>query len=190
MTTETRVNPAEAGAATELAGLAGEFTSVDAVIQAARTVRAAGYTVWDVHSPFPIHGIDPVIGIRPTMLPWLVLGGGLAGLAGGLALQVLTNAIDYPFFASGKPLVSMPTNIPVAFETTILCAALTAVFGMLLLNRLPHLSSPLFKLARFRRVTNDRFFIVIDAADPRFDAESSSRLLQDAGAVAVERIED
>lgn len=174
----------------QLVGLLAEFTDVDAVVNAARKVRRAGYLRWDVHSPFPIHGIDYAMGIRPTRLPWLVLAGGLFGLAAGLALQWYTNAWDYQFFISGKPLFSLPANIPVAFETTVLCAALTAVFGMLGLNRLPRLYNPLFKSERFRRVTADRFFVVIDATDPNFDETKTQQLLVDAGAAAVERVED
>jgi hypothetical protein len=174
----------------DLVGLLAEYETVDAVISAAAKVRQAGFTRWDVHSPFPIHGIDSVMGIRPTILPWLVLGGGLSGLAGGIGLQWFCNAFAYPLIISGKPFWSLPANIPVAFECTVLAAALTAVFGMLALNRLPMLYNPLFKSDRFRRVTDDRFFVVIDASDRKFDEQSTTQLLNDAGAVAVERVED
>ena len=175
---------------TELVGLLAEFDSVDDVVAAARAVRRAGFLRWDVHSPFPIHGIDFAMGIKPTILPWLVLGAGLTGLAGGLLLQWFTNAFDYPFFISGKPLFSLPAFIPVTFELTILFASLTAVFGMLILNRLPRLYNPLFKHERFRRVTNDRFFIYIDATDRKFNETETAQLLKEAGAVAIERVED
>jgi len=177
-------------AAPALVGLLAEYPDVDAVVTAARNVRAAGYKMWDVHSPFPIHGIDAVIGIRPTILPWLVLGAGLAGLVGGLGMQWYTNAFDYPFFISGKPLFSLPANVPVMFECTVLLSALTAVFGMLMLCRLPMLYNPLFKLNRFRRVTNDKFFIVIAASDAKFDADKTADLLRSLGAITVDRIED
>jgi len=174
----------------ELYGLLAEFETVDAVVDAAGAVRNAGFSRWDVHSPFPIHGIDPVMGIRPTVLPWLVLGGGLFGLFGGLWLQWYTNAYDYPILISGKPLWSLPANIPVIFECTVLCSAITAVFGMLGLNRLPTLYNPLFKSERFRRATDDRFFISIDASDAKFDEQKTKELLTQAGAVSVERVED
>jgi Protein of unknown function (DUF3341) len=173
-----------------LTGLLAEFMDVSAVVEAARKTRAAGYKVWDVHSPFPIHGIDAVIGIRPTILPWLVLCGGLTGLCTGLALQWFCNAYDYPYLVSAKPFFSLPANIPVIFECTVLFSALTAVFGMLGLNRLPLLYNPLFKSARFRRVTNDRFFIWIDASDAKFDEKSAADFLASLGATGVERIED
>jgi hypothetical protein len=175
---------------TELVGLLAEYADVDAVVKAAHSVRKAGYSRWDVHTPFPIHGIDPVMGIRPTGLPWLVLLGGLFGLFGGMWLQWYTNAHDYPVLISGKPFWSLPANIPVIFECTVLCASLTAVFGMLGLNRLPTLYNPLFKSDRFRRATNDRFFIVIDASDSKFDEPGAMKLLTESGAVAVERVED
>lgn len=173
-----------------LTGLLGEFDGVSAVVTAAQKTRAAGYKVWDVHSPFPIHGIDAVIGIRPTILPWLVLCGGLTGLACGFALQWFCNTFDYPILVSGKPALSFPADIPVMFECTVLFSALTAVFGMLGLNRLPLLYNPLFKSRRFRRVTDDRFFIWIDETDAKFDETRTEEFLKSAGATAVERIED
>jgi hypothetical protein len=173
-----------------LTGLLGEFDGVAAVVTAAQKTRSAGYKVWDVHSPFPIHGIDAVIGIRPTILPWLVLSGGLVGLCTGFALQWFCNTYDYPLLVSGKPLLSFPADIPIIFECTVLFSALTAVFGMLGLNRLPLLYNPLFKSKRFRRVTDDRFFIWIDETDSRFDETKTEEFLKSAGAISVERIED
>jgi hypothetical protein len=190
---EPTTTPAEAqaeAAAVEVVALLAEYETVDAVVSAADAVRKAGFTRWDVHSPFPIHGIDDVMGIRPTILPWLVLGGGLFGLFGALWLQWYCNAYDYPILISGKPFWSLPANIPIIFECTVLIASITATFGMFGLNQLPMLYNPLFKSNRFRRVTDDRFFIVIDASDKRFDQRETTELLMDSGAVAVERVED
>lgn len=173
-----------------LAGLLAQFEDVDSVMKAARHIRDAGYLRWDVHTPFPVHGMDEAMGIRPTILPWLVLGGGLTGLISGVGLQWYANVFEYPFFVSGKPLVSFPAWIPVIFELTILFASLTAVFGLILLNRLPRLYNPLFKNERFRRVTNDKFFVVLDAADSKFNPERSERMLKDLGATAVEWVEE
>jgi hypothetical protein len=174
----------------KLTGLLAEFPDVDSVAGAARKVRADGYKVWDVHSPFPIHGIDAIIGIRPTILPWIILMGGVSGLTFGLALQWYCNAHDYQFMVSGKPLFSLPANIPIIFECTVLFSALTAVFAMLGLNRLPLLYNPLFKIRNFKRVTDDKFFIVIAAADRKFNAEETASFLTSIGATSVERIED
>lgn len=176
--------------APELVGVLAEFETVDSVFAAAEKIRDMGFTLWDVHSPFPIHGIDEAIGIKPTVLPWLVLAGGLFGLGGGWLLQWFCNAYIYPFLISGKPLHSFAIYIPIMFELTVLCASLTAVFGMLGLNQLPMFYRPLFRIERFRRVTDDRFFIVIDSSDPKFDDESTPRMLQELGASAVENVED
>ena len=174
----------------ELVGLLAEYETVDDILKAARAVRRAGFLRWDVHSPFPIHGIDYAMGIKPTILPWIILVMGLTGLASAIALQWYCNAFDYPFMISGKPLWSFPANVPIMFELTVLFSALTAVFGMLGLNHLPQLYNPLFKSARFKRVTTDRFFVVIDATDKKFNEEETTRLLTEVGAVSVERVED
>jgi hypothetical protein len=174
----------------ELAAMLGEFTDVDVLMEAARAIRRAGYKRWDVHSPFPIHGIDRVMGIKPTILPWICLAGGLTGLLTGIGLEAYTMAFDYPYMISGKPYMSGPAFVPVIFELTVLFSALATVFGMLLLNRLPTLYLPVFRSDRFRRVTSDRFFIVIDAKDYEFDDDQTERLLKFYGAVAVERVED
>ncbi|HVT89223.1 MAG TPA: DUF3341 domain-containing protein [Tepidisphaeraceae bacterium] len=173
-----------------LAGLIAEFSDVDSVLLAAVRVREEGYSRWDVHTPFPVHGMDHAMGIRSTLLPWLVLIAGCCGLSLGLWLQWYANVFDYPFYISGKPLVSLPAWIPVCFELTILFAALTAVFGMLGLNQLPRLYNPLFTSNRFRRVTDDRFFVVIDASDPLFDQQKTEEMLLGLGASAVEWVQE
>lgn len=177
-------------AAAKTHALLAEFETPAALLAGARRVRDAGFTKWDAHSPFPVHGIDEAVGIRPTKLPWLVFGGGLAGCLLALWMQWWMNAVDYPYVASGKPLFSLPANIPIIFELTVLLAALTAVFGMLAFNGLPQLHNALFRSTRFRRVTSDRFFICIEAADPRFNASETQRFLESLGGPAVERIED
>ena len=174
----------------QVVGVLAEFEDVDSVMKAAKAVNRAGYVRWDVHSPFPIHGIDRAMGTKPTILPKLVLGAGLTGLVIAIVLQWYANVYDYPFFISGKPLWDFPNNIPVMFELTVLFSALTAVFGMLLLNRLPMLYNPLFRIQRFRRVTADRFFIVIDTSDPKFNMNQTTSMLRELGATAIEKVED
>ncbi len=105
-------------------------------------------------------------------------------------MQYFTNAVDYPLVISGKPLFSLPANIPVIFELAILFAALTAFKGMLVANRLPQLSRPLFAVERFRRASQDRFFIVIEAADPLFDEEKTRAFLASLGGTAVEEVKE
>jgi Ni/Fe-hydrogenase subunit HybB-like protein len=173
-----------------VAGLLAEFATPDALLRAAATVRDAGFRAWDAYTPYPVHGLDKAMGLKRTPLPWLVFAAGAAGCATGLALQWFTNAFDYPILVSGKPYFSVPATIPVAFELTILFAALAAVFGMLGLNRLPQLYHGLFARPRFRRATDDGFFIMLDATDPSFDATRSETLLREAGATGVETVED
>jgi mono/diheme cytochrome c family protein len=149
-----------------------------------------------------VHGLDEAMGIRHTRLPWVVFIFGLAGALLGLGLQWWTNTgapgrpglvptwlEGYAFRVSGKPLFSLPANIPVTFELTILLAALAAVIGMLAMNGLPRWHQALFAHPRFQRVTSDRFFIVIEAADPRFDHRATSEFLATLGGTVVEPVE-
>ncbi len=126
------------------------------------------------------------MGIRPTLLPWLVLAAGLAGAAVALLLQWWTNAVNYPLIISGKPLFSLPANIPIVFELIVLFAALAAFGGALGLNRLPQFWHPAFGGAGFARVTSDGFFLFVDAADRKFDEAALRRLAQSLGAAGVE----
>lgn len=178
-----------------------EFDSPEALMSAAAQVRDAGFTRWDTFSPFPIHGIEGAMGIRATKLPFIVFACGLAGALLGLGLQWWANASNpenflwldtsfqgYQFEVSGKPFFSLPANIPIIFELTILLAAFGAVFGMLALNNLPRLSNPLHSSVRFKRVTNDRFFVAIEAADPHFDRDETRSFLAALGPAAVEDV--
>lgn len=169
-------------------GILAEFADPDALVSAARAVRESGLKRWDCHSPFPVHGIDGAMGIRPTILPWLVFGAGITGAIVAIAMQWWMNAVNYPMNISGKPLFSLPANIPVAFELIILFSALTAFVGVLMLNCLPRFNNPLLETERFRRATSDRFFVVIDADDPEFNLTRLRSLLQSAGATAVEEV--
>jgi len=181
-------DPTTTPAATEKpeAALLAEFDGPEALKAAAAEVRRRGFTRWDVHSPFPIHGIQRAMGIRPTRLPWLVLGAGIAGAAAAVLMQWWTNALDYPIIVSGKPLFSLPANVPIIFEVIVLLSALAAFGGALALCRLPQFSHPLFASRRFRRVTTDGFFISIDPADPKYDEPATRQLLDWLGATAVE----
>ncbi len=159
-------------------GILAEYSDPAVLIEASKKVRDAGFQKWDTYTPFPVHGIDPAMGIKPTILPWIVLGAGLTGLAAGVLLQWWTNAIDYPWITSGKPMWSLPANIPIAFELTILFSALTTLGGMLALNKLPHPSHPLDLKERFERATDDKFFLLVEASDPKYDAEEVTALLE------------
>jgi hypothetical protein len=170
-------------------GLLAEFSSPDDLVRAAARIRDAGYTKWDAHTPFPVHGLDGAMGIRTTRLPYLVLAAGITGTASGLLMQWWMNAIDYPIIISGKPFNSLPADIPVTFELTVLLASLTAFIGMLIANALPRFHHPLFGNARFRKATTDAFFLAIEAADPRFDLAKTEQLLVAERATHVSPIE-
>ncbi|MCH2594435.1 MAG: DUF3341 domain-containing protein [Pirellulales bacterium] len=175
-------------AQTQTSAFLAEFQSQGMLIHAARELRLSGYTQLDAFTPFPIHELDDALGVKPTRLPWLVLGAGLTGGIAALAFQWWTNAVDYPMLISGKPLFSLPANIPVTFEVIILAAALTAFFGMLAINGLPKLANPLFRSPRFTRATTDGFFLSVDAQDEQFDADATKVVLERAGATFVEQI--
>lgn len=174
------------GGAGKVYGLLAEFDSVGPFLEAARRVRDAGYAKWDTYSPFPVHGIEQAMGMKRTLLPFLVLGGGLTGATVGVLMQWWMNAYDYKLIISGKPFWSIPANIPVIFELTVLLSAFGAVFGMLALNKLPELHHPLFTSERFHRVTTDKFFIAIEASDPRFKLEDTKQFLASVGGKHIE----
>ncbi len=178
--------PGDEGEVGELYGLLAEFNSPGELIAAAEKVRDAGFTKWDCYSPFPVHGIDPAMGIKRTRLPWFIFVCGLCGLGGGLLLQWWTNAFNWPWIVSGKPFFSIPANIPVTFETTILASAFASFLGMWIFNKLPQVWHPLFRQERFLKVTDDGFFIGIEADDGKFQRGKTEKLLGDAGASAVE----
>lgn len=154
-------------------GTLAEFRNADDLLSAARTLKSNGYTRMEAFTPFPVHGIDDVLDIKPSPLPWFVLSSGLLGGVAALAFQWWTNTIDYAYIVSGKPMFSLPANIPVTFEVIILMAAFAAFFGMLFFNGLPKFSNPLFKDKRFLQATNDRFFLFVEADDERFPASVS-----------------
>lgn len=172
-----------------LYGLLAEFDTVKALLPAVTAVRKKGFVKFDVHTPIPIHGLDEAMGIRPSRLPWLVLAGGVAGAVGGLLLEWWTNAVAYPFHISGKPFFGLPAAIPVTFELTILLAAIGAVAGLFVANGWPRWHHPLFTVNRFRRATDDRFFVCVEAADPRFHLEGTRELLYSLGALVVEEVQ-
>lgn len=171
-------------------GMMAEFASVDSLLAAARRIRDAGYTNIDAYTPFAVHGIDEALGIKPTVLPWITLAGGATGAISALVMQIWMNSINYPYIISGKPYISLPAFIPVAFELTILFASFGTFFGMLALNRLPRFSNPMFTNPRFDFATDDKFFLYIDAKDARYDSEGVARLLGDSGAASVDPVVD
>jgi len=158
--------------------------------KACERVRDAGYTRWDAHSPFPVHGLDGAMGMKRSVLPWIILVMALGGAATGFALQTWVHNVAYPLTISGKPHFAWPAYVPITFELGVLGGALAAVFGMFGLNQLPTHHHVLFESERFKRFSDDAFFISIDAQDPRYNREATSRLLEGAGASHVEFLAD
>lgn len=170
-------------------GVLAEFSSPGALLKAAELVYKKGYRKMDAYSPFPIHGLAEVIGMKSTRLPLVVLIGGILGCLGGFFMQYYASVISYPYNVGGRPLNSWPSFIPVTFETTILVAALAAVLGMLALNGLPMPYHPLFHSDRFALATRDRFFLCIEAKDAKFDLEETKNFLIALGADDVSEVQ-
>ena len=170
-------------------GILAEFATPADLYHACERVRDEGFTRWDAHTPFPVHGLDRAMGLRRSPLPWIVLVMGLTGAGLGFLLQWWVHTTAYPLVISGKPLNAWPAFIPITFEVGVLFAALGAVFGMLGLNRLPMHYHPLFRSKVFERVTDDAFFISIESWDPRFDSSATRKLLESLGARNVELLE-
>lgn len=173
----------------KLWGLAAEFSTPAEITEAAKKVREAGFRWWDCHTPFPVHGLDFAMGVKYTILPILVFFGGITGASIGLILQVFTNSLElniwaivpvvgYQFEVSGKPLLSLPAFIPVIFELTMLLSAGTTVMGMFLLNKLPCFYHPVLKSTEMKRLTDDRFYLVIESRDPKFVKPRTEELLE------------
>jgi mono/diheme cytochrome c family protein len=183
---DSRIIQADAEQPTVVAGVLAEFDGPETLKAAAAQVRDAGWTRWDAHSPFPIHGIDRAMGIRPTRLPWLALAGGIAGGAGAILMQWWMNAVDYPLNISGKPLFSLPANIPITFELIVLLSAFGAFGAVLMLNLLPQFWHWVFAGGAFRRVTTDGFFLSIEAMDPKFDPVETLKFVDSLGPRTLE----
>ena len=171
-------------------GLLAEYATPGELMRAAEKFRDAGYRRWDVYTPFPVHGMDQAMGLGNSKVGWFTFLGGLTGYTSGMIMIWWMNAFDYPLAVGGKPLFSPIYSFPVAYECTILLGAFGSLGGMLLLNQLPRWYHPLFTSDRFKRVTHDRFFIAIEATDPKFSEVDTRRLLEGAGSKHVEEVRD
>ena len=173
-----------------LYGLMAEFEDPNALVSAVQQARLEGYRRMDAYSPFPIEELHEALGLPPTRLPLIVLIGGVVGAIAGYALQYWVSVIENPVNVGGKPLHSWPAFIPITFETTILVAALSAVLGMLALNGLPMPYHPVFNVSRFALASRNRFFLCIEARDPRFDLETTRHFLQTLNPREVSTVAD
>jgi len=171
-------------------GLLAEFDTAADIMHAAEKVRDAGYRRWDVYTPFPIHGMDDAMGLKKSQVGWFTFCGGATGITLGYLMMWWMNAYDYAITVGGKPLFSPIFSFPVAYECTILLAAFGSLGGMLILNRLPRWYNPLFSSERFKKATHDKFFLAIEATDPKFSDAETRKLLQDAGSKLIEEVRD
>ena len=171
-------------------GLIAEFDSPAAILRAAKTVRDAGYQRWDVFTPFPIHGLDKVMGFKNSLVGWFALAFGGGAFVATMGLIWFTIAFDYPIIVGGKPMFSPPMSFVPSYILMILGGAVGAFVGMVALNQLPRLHHPLFGKKRFELVSRDKFFLVIGANDPKFSESDTRRLLEQAGGTHVELVED
>src|ERR1700744_96056 len=159
-------------------GVLGEFDPEHQLCHAARAARQAGWEKIEGYTPFPVEDLFDALGLKRKLVPLITLIGGLCGGLGGFFFQYWVNIYAYPMNVAGRPLNSWPAFIPVTFELTILCASLSAVFGMLALNRLPQPHHPIFNAHRFRHASADRFFVCIQARDKKFHLQQTARFLQ------------
>ena len=176
--------------APRLHGLVAEFDSPDALVAAGRRAVQEGYRELDAYTPFPIEALHEAMGFHRTRVPLVVLIGAITGALVGYGLQYWTSTIAYPLNVGGRPLHSWPAFIVPTFETTVLFAALAAVFGMLALNRLPQPYHPIFNAPRFALASRDRFFLAIEARDPKFDLVATRRFLESFNPREVTEVEE
>jgi hypothetical protein len=172
-----------------LHGLLAEFESPEALVTAARRARDSGFTKMDAYTPFPVEELSDALGHKRSRVPLVVLIGGLIGGLTGLGLQYWSAVIRYPMIVGGRPHISWPAWIVVTFESTILFASLFGVLGMILLNRLPEPYHPVFNVERFGLASQDRYFLCIEAADPRFDRRATEGFLRDLNPNEVSEVE-
>lgn len=171
-------------------GLIAEFETPADLLHAAEKVRDAGFRQWDVFTPFPVHGMDRAMGIRNSSVGWFSFIGGATGYTIGMLMIWYMNAFDYPVPVGGKPMFSPFYPFVPCFELTILLGSFGAFLGMLFLNRLPRLHHPLLKHRRFALVTHDRYFLVIETADPKYAGDETRKLLETAGGKRIELVEE
>jgi len=172
-----------------LYGVIAEFEGPNELVHAARKVYEQGYRRINGYSPYPIEELSEAIGFTHTSLPLIVFIGGVLGGLAGFFMQYYIEVIDYPINVGGKPFNSWPAFIPITFECTVLAAAFSAVLGMLILNKLPQPYHPVFNTPNFALATNDRFFLAVEANDPKFDHDKVESLLRSLNALEVSDVE-
>jgi hypothetical protein len=171
-------------------GVIAEFTTPAGIMHAAEKVRDAGFTRWDVFTPFPVHGMDHAMGLKNSKVGWFAFLAGVTGYTTGMLMIWYMNSFDYPIVIGGKPMFSPFAAFPPSYELTILFGAFGSLGGMLFLNRLPRLHHPLLKNRRFSQVTHDKYFLVIECDDPKYSEKETARLLESTGSNHIEMVEE
>jgi hypothetical protein len=169
-------------------GIVAEFDNATDVVHAAEAVYKAGYRKIDGYAPFPLEELSEAVGFHKNRVSMVCLIGALIGCAAGFGLATWVRAINYPLIIGGKPFFSWPAFIPVTFETTVLLSALSTAIGMLIMNGLPQPYHPLFNVPQFSRASDDRFFVCIEARDPKFDPVETRRFLEGLHPISVEEV--
>ncbi len=169
-------------------GMMAEFETPEALVAAAKKTEQAGYTVYDAYTPFPVEELEDAVPRSGPYVGLLVLIGGLSGVLLGFLMEAYLAGEYYPINVGGRPLLSWPAFIPVAYECGILLASFSAVFGMLGLNGFPMPYHPVFNIEQFERASLDRFFLTIESADPKFDQADTTQFLQGLGAASVVQV--
>jgi hypothetical protein len=171
-------------------GLMAEFETHEQLLDAARRAHENGYRRMDGYTPFPIEGLPQALGRKGTLVPLIVLLGGLVAGFGGYFMEWYANVVSYPINVGGRPLHSWPSFIPITFELTILGAALSAFFGSLAMNKLPQPYHPVFNVPQFERASIDRFFLCIEALDPKFDLIATRKFLEGLQPLAISEVNE
>jgi hypothetical protein len=176
--------------AEKLHGVVAVFETSGDIFHAAEKVRDAGFKDWDVITPFPIHGMDAAMGLGRSIVPIFAFLGGITGFFGGMFMIAWMNWIDYPLVVHGRPYFSPMTSFPVSYELTILLAAFGAIIGMFVMNRMPMHYHPILKWEKAYYGSDDKFLLVIEAADPKFDLKKTKAMLAELGGKEIEELED
>jgi hypothetical protein len=171
-------------------GMMAEFETPAELLAATRRAYTEGYRRMDAYSPFPVHGLDKALGLGKDRVALVCLVGGILGGLGAYGLQWWINSVAYPLNVGGRPFHSWPSFIIVTFEMTVLFAGIAAFVGMLAMNGLPMPNHPVFNVDRFAGASRDRFFLCIEADDPRFDPASTRAFLETLNPHAVEEVPD
>jgi hypothetical protein len=170
-----------------LFGLVAEFETDQELRRAAAKAYGLGYRRMDGFSPFPLEGLAESLG-KKNRLPLLVLWGGIIGGSSAYFMEWFASVVSYPLNVGSRPLHSWPAFVPIAFELTVLGAALAAFFGAFALNGLPRPYHPMFNLPEFERASQDRFFLCIETTDPQFDAQQTRVFLESLGPLSVKEV--